>query len=92
MHRHTFVLFAMVSALVCVFFMIYKQTCITQLLYDQQTLEKEYAELTATQARLTQELYRLKNSAVVYDYATRILGMKKIALAHIRKLDIHDVT
>jgi len=89
--RQSFIFFVAASVLACVFLMIYKQAYITKLLYEQQTLEKEHAELTATYARLTQELYRLKNPAVVQDYALKSLGMKKVALAQARNARVHTI-
>jgi len=89
-HRQSFIFFVVVSVLACVFLMIYKQAYITKLFYEQQTLEKEHAEITAMHARLTQELYRLKNPALVQDSVIKTLGMKKIALAQVRKIKKGD--
>lgn len=90
MHRQSFILFVVVSVLTCVFLMIYKQAYITKQLYEQQTLEKKHAEITATHARLAQELYRLKNPALVQEQVVKTLEMKKVALAQVRKIKKGD--
>ena len=74
-----------------VFLLIYKQATVTKLLYQQQSLEKEYAELTAQQARLTQQLFRLKNPTAVQDYARKTLGMQKTALANVRRIQKNQI-
>ena len=91
MRRQSFIFFVAVSVLACVFLMIYKQASITKLLYEQQRLEKEHAEVTAIHARLTQEFYRLKNPVSIQDYALKSLGMAKIALAQVHNAQVHNI-
>lgn len=89
-HRQSFIFFVVVSVLACVFLMIYKQAYITKLLYEQQALEREHAEITAIHARLIQELYRLKNPALVQDSVVKTLHMKKITLVQVHKIKKGD--
>lgn len=87
MHRQSFFLLVASSVLACVFLLIYKQTYITKLLYEQQVLEKEHTELLAQKAQLSQQLSYLSNATAVQEHATKVLGMKKLALTQVHKLN-----
>ncbi len=87
MHRQSFMLLSISSILACVFLLIYKQTYITQLLYEQQTLEKEHAELLAQKAQFSQQLSYLNNATTVQEYAVNVLGMKKISIKQVHRID-----
>ena len=87
MHRQSFMLLSISSILACVFLLIYKQTYITQLLYEQQALEKEHTELLAQKAQLSQQLSRLNNATTVQEYAVNVLGMKKISIKQVHRID-----
>jgi len=84
--RQSFVIFAASGVVLSVFLLIYKQATVTRLLYQQQVLEKECAEQTAIQARLTQQLFRIKNPVRVQEYAGKMLGMQKTMLKNIRRI------
>lgn len=87
MHRRTFTIMVVLTAICCIFLLIYKQTRITQLLYEQQQLEQERSAITAEKEQQLQMLFRLKNPRVVQEYATQKLGMQKISLRQVRTLD-----
>lgn len=89
MHRRTFTIMVVLTAISCVFLLIYKQTRITQLLYEQQQFEQERAAITAEKERQLQMLFRLKNPTAVQEYAINKLGMKKISLRQVRTMDSH---
>lgn len=84
--RQSFMVFVMSAIVLGVFLLIYKQASVTQLLYQQQILEKEYTELIAQQARLTQQFFRLKNPTGIQTYATKVLGLQKTVLASVRQI------
>lgn len=87
MHRRTFTIMVVLTAICCIFLLIYKQTRITQLLYAQQQFEQERATITAQKEQQLQMLFRLKNPRVVQEYAAQHLGMKKISLRQVHTLD-----
>lgn len=66
--------------------LIYKQTCVTQLLYEQQQLEIERTQVRAQKEQALQMLYRMKNPRVVQKYAINRLGMKKLSLKQVRQI------
>ena len=86
-HRRAFIVMVVLTAIICIFLLIYKQTCITQVLYEQQQLEQERAAITAEKEQQLQILFRLKNPRVVQEYATHKLGMKKILLRQVHTPD-----
>ncbi len=85
--QQSFVFLVVSTVLAGVFLLIYKQTYITQLLYEQQTLEKEHAELLAQKAQFSQQLSYLNNATTVQEYAVNVLGMKKISIKQVHRID-----
>jgi len=84
--RHAFAILVITSLVTGVFLLIYKQAAVTRLFYQQQKLEKEYAEGTAQHIRLTQQLFKIKNPRRIQEYAHNELGMKKTVLAHVHRV------
>jgi len=85
-HRQSLILLVVVSALIAIFLLIYKQTCVTRLLYEQQLHEKEKTELEAHAAQLEQQLLRLNDATAIRTYTTNTLGMKKVRLAQVSRI------
>jgi cell division protein FtsL len=72
--------------LVFVFFIIFKQSWMTQLSYEKQRLEKELSNLKQNKDELDQELYSLQDPDNVKEYASKKLKMSKIKIGQVKKL------
>ena len=86
LRKQSFVILVFSVIVLGVFLLIYKQATVTRLLYQQQKLEKEYAECTGQHIRLTQQLFKIKNPASIQNYACKILGMQKTVLASVHRM------
>lgn len=62
---------------------IYKNSRRVELLYTQQKLERQYAQLMHEEAQVESELCALKNHQAIRSYA-QTLGMQQIALRNIK--------
>lgn len=82
-----FIIVAIITNLIFVFLIIYKQSLLTKLSYEQQGLENVRQELRQEKEALIQELYRLRNPKKIKDYAINKLGMKKLGLKQAKKID-----
>jgi len=87
MRMKKFIVIVIVINIIFVFMVIYKQSWITKLSYEQQILENSRTELREEKEALTQKLYRLKNPKKIKDYAINKLGMKKMELKQAKKID-----
>ena len=70
-----------------IFLLIYKQTWITQLIYEQQRLTLKRSELKKELEARSRQLYQLKDPQRVYQYATTALGMKKMSLNQAKSIN-----
>lgn len=91
LHKRPFITLLVITNLLFVFMLIYKQTWITRLSYKQQEVEKKRNELIDEKEALTQALYRLKNPKNVKKYAMNHLGMKKMSLQQAKKLSKKEI-
>ena len=80
-----FIFFVVVN-IFFIFLLIYKQSLFTKVSYDQQMLDQERSSLREEEMALNQALYQLKNPKSINDYATKKLGMKKMALRQAKKI------
>lgn len=87
--KHFFLVLFIAVNIMFVFLLIYKQSLSTHLFYKQQLLDKEIEKLTTQKQELTHALYEQKNKNNILDYATTNLGMQKVTLKQIKKLN-HD--
>lgn len=69
-----------------VFFIIFKQSWMTQLSYEKQRLEKELSNLKQKKDVLEQELYIHQDPAEVKKHASKDLKMSKIKIGQVKKL------
>ncbi len=80
MKKNRAMLIIALLAIAAIFLLIYKQTWITQLVYEQQRLTIKRTELKKELEERSRQLYQLKDPQRVYQYATTTLGMKKMSL------------
>lgn len=66
---------------------IYKQAVFVQYAYTQQRLEREKKQLIKHKAQLISELHAQQAHAKVRRFATEKLGMRKVELKQIRKME-----
>jgi len=85
-----FIIVVIITNIIFVFMVIYKQSQITKLSYEQQLLENTRNELREEKEALIQKLYRLKNPKKIKDYATKKLGMKKMGLSQAKRINKND--
>lgn len=91
MRKNSFVTIALGTGVLCVFLLIYKQTWLTGLSYQQQDLEKKVAHLTGERNNLQQQLSQLQNPDRVHTLATTQLGMTKLSLSSTKTIQLaHD--
>ena len=69
-----------------VFFHIHKQSRIITLSYQKQKNEKSRDELIEQKKELQQQLYALRNHALVNNYAHTTLKMEKVRLSAVKTL------
>ncbi len=73
-----------------IFMLIYKQSLLTKLSYEQQILENTRHELRDELESLNKELYNLKNPKKIKKYAIDKLGMKKMNLNQAKKISLKE--
>ena len=83
--RKYFIFFVIVN-IFFIFLLIYKQSLFTKASYEQQILDQERNALREEEMALTQSLYQLKNPKNINNYATKKLGMKKMALRQAKRI------
>ncbi len=81
MKKNRAITIVVLTAIAFIFLLIYKQTWLTQLLYEQQRLIITRAQLKADHEDLARHLYQLKDPDHVYHYAITTLGLQKMALS-----------
>jgi cell division protein FtsL len=87
MKRPYFITIFVCTQVFLVFFQIHKHSKIIRLSYQKQKNEQKREELTHQIQALTQQLYRLKEQSSIKQFAQEQLGMKKIKISQIKKLD-----
>jgi len=70
-----------------VFLLIHKQTNMSRLFYTQQTLEQELEQVRQKKQQLTQVFYSCQDKNSIKDIALNKLGMQKITLQQIKKVN-----
>lgn len=86
MKKNRGIAFVSITAIIFIFLLIYKQSWITQLLYEQQQLISTKQDLQKEFETLNAQLYQLKNPHAVYQYARNNLGMKPIAITQAKTI------
>lgn len=82
----TFPLILISTNIVFIFFIIFKQSWLTQLSFEKQKLEKELNELKQKNDELNQELYMQQDPSAIKDFASKQLNLSKIKIAQVKKL------
>lgn len=91
MKKNHFVALLFITGVLCVFLLIYKQTWLTGLSYQQQELEKNIQKLVHERDELQRTLYQLQDPNRIHEFATTQLGMKKLSLSHSKTIALtHD--
>lgn len=77
-----------ITAIIFIFMLIYKQSWITQLLYEQQQLTTTKQDLQKELEALNARLYQLKNPHAVSQYAREILQMKPVTIVQAKAIKL----
>lgn len=87
MKRSYFISIFVATHVFFIFFQIHKHSKIIRLSYQKQKSEQKQEQLTQTVQELTHQLYALKEKSSIKQFAQDMLGMKKIKLSQVKKLD-----
>jgi len=72
-----------------IFFQIHKHSKVIHLSYNKQKGEQQKEQLTQQIQQLTQKLYGLKERSAIKKYAQQKMGMRKVRLSQVKKLDLN---
>lgn len=87
MKRPYFITIFLGTQVFLVFFQIHKHSKMIRLSYQKQKSEQRKEQLVQQVQSLTQQLYVLKEQSSVKQFAQEHLGMKKIKISQVKKLD-----
>lgn len=87
MRRSYFVFTFIATHIFFIFFQIHKHSKIIRLSYQKQKHEQKRERFTQRIQELTQQLYEMKKRSSIKAFAHSKLGMKKIRLSQIKKLN-----
>jgi len=74
------------AAIIFIFMLIYKQSWITKLLYEQQQLINRKVELQKECEVLNTQLYQLQDPHCIYQYAHETLNLQPIAIIQAKSI------
>ena len=87
MKRPYFITIFVTTHIFFIFFQIHKHSKIIRLSYQKQKSEQKREQLVQRVQELTQQLYALKEQSSIKQFAQEMLGMKKIKLSQIKKIE-----
>jgi hypothetical protein len=88
MKRVTFVSLFILTHLFFIFFQINKHNKFINLSYTKQKYENEIKALTQKKQELSQNLYNLRKSSTIKQFAKETLGMNSISIKQVKKIDL----
>ncbi len=87
MKRPYFITIFVATHIFFIFFQIHKHSKIIRLSYQKQKSEQKREQLVQRVQELTQQLHALKEKSSIKKFAQETLGMQKIKLSQVKKIE-----